>query len=90
MIKRLKAWLTGKPKTWEDLTDQERSQIIHQSQVEDKGKQLSVVGDDVFGDAFGASAVSPDSSKIGATTLQHGIESVMTRRLFEPRQLDEE
>ena len=90
MIRRLLSWLSSKPKSWQDLSEEERSAIVHASQAEEKPAQQVVEGEDVFGDAFGASPVSPGSSKIGATTFQRGIGSIMSRRLFEPRKNDDD
>lgn len=88
MLKALQVlltWLKGKPKTWENLSDDERKLLMNDSSgyVGDVGSQ--VVGEQVFGDAFGSSQVNPSSSQIGATTNQRGLGAVMSRRLFEPR-----
>jgi hypothetical protein len=85
IFSKLILWLTGKPKTWENLSDDERKHLMNESSghVGDVGNQ--VVGEQVFGDAFGSSQVNPSSSQIGATTNQRGLGAVMSRRLFEPR-----
>ena len=84
-IQALLSWLKGKPKAWENLSDDERKHLMNESSghVGDVGNQ--VVGEQVFGDAFGSSQVNPSSSQIGATTNQRGLGAVMSRRLFEPR-----
>jgi hypothetical protein len=85
IFSKLVSWLMGKPKAWENLSDDERKRIMNESSghVSDVGSQ--VVGEKVFGDAFGSSQVNPSSSQIGATTNQRGLGAVMSRRLFEPR-----
>jgi hypothetical protein len=85
IFSKLILWLKGKPKTWENLSDDERKYLMNESSghVRDVGNQ--VVGEQVFGDAFGSSQVNSSSSQIGATTNQRGLGAVMSRRLFEPR-----
>jgi hypothetical protein len=85
IFSKLGSWLRGKPKTWENLSDDERKRIMNETSghVSDVGNE--VVGEELFGDAFRSSQVNPNSSQIGATTNQRGLGAVMSRRLFEPR-----
>jgi len=84
-IQALLSWFKGKPKTWENLSDAERKQLMNESSGNVRDSLDQVVGEEVFGDAFGSSQVNPNSSQIGATTNQRGLGAVMSRRLFEPR-----
>jgi hypothetical protein len=85
IIQALISWFSGKPKTWENLSDSERKQLMTESSGNVRDRLDQVVGDEVFDDAFGSSQVNPNSSQIGATTNQRGLGAVMSRRLFEPR-----
>lgn len=85
IFSKLALWLKGKPKTWENLSDDERKLLMNDSSGYVGGVGNQVVGEQVFGDAFGSSQVNPSSSQIGATTNQRGLGAVMSRRLFEPR-----
>jgi len=85
IFSRLSSWLKGKPKIWENLSDSERKQLMNESSGKVRNRLDQVIGEEVFGDAFGSAQVNPNSSQIGATTNQRGLGAVMSRRLFEPR-----
>ena len=85
IFSRLSSWLKGKPKTWENLSDDERKHLMNEASGNLRSAPNQVIEQEVFGDAFGSAQVNPNSSQIGATTNQRGLGAVMSRRLFEPR-----
>jgi hypothetical protein len=85
IFSRLSSWLKGKPKTWANLSDDERKHLMKEASGNLRSAPNQVIGEEVFGDAFGSAQVNPNSSQIGATTNQRGLGAVMSRRLFEPR-----
>ena len=85
LITSLRNWLNEKPQTWENLSESERQRASVKARAQAEGVEGSP-----FKDTFGSSVVNPGSSQIGATVNQSGIQGVMSRRIFEPRQRPED